>query len=55
MRRQGAPLDEKRAQLQEVVRKIVEAFDPERIILFGSFAYGNPTPDSDVDLLIISL
>jgi predicted nucleotidyltransferase len=26
---------------------------PERIILFGSYAYGNPTPDSDVDLLVI--
>lgn len=26
---------------------------PEKIILFGSFAYGKPTPDSDVDLLII--
>ena len=26
---------------------------PEKIILFGSYAYGNPTPDSDVDLLVI--
>ncbi|MGA7564236.1 MAG: nucleotidyltransferase domain-containing protein [Desulfobaccales bacterium] len=30
---------------------IVQEFHPERIILFGSYAYGNPTPDSDVDLL----
>ncbi|MFZ5449761.1 MAG: nucleotidyltransferase domain-containing protein [Thermodesulfobacteriota bacterium] len=26
---------------------------PERIILFGSYAYGNPTPDSDVDILVV--
>lgn len=39
--------------LREVTKRIVEAFDPEKIILFGSHAYGTPTPDSDVDLLII--
>jgi predicted nucleotidyltransferase len=39
--------------LKEVVRKIVEAFRPERIILFGSHAYGAPAQDSDVDLLVI--
>jgi predicted nucleotidyltransferase len=32
---------------------IVERFGPERIILFGSYAWGVPTPDSDVDLLVI--
>ena len=45
------PVTEER--LQEVVRRIVEAFDPERIILFGSYVSGAPTPDSDVDLLIV--
>lgn len=35
------------------VEKLVNELDPEKIILFGSYAYGNPTPDSDVDLLII--
>jgi predicted nucleotidyltransferase len=40
-------------QLGNVVRRIVEAFDPERIILFGSYAWGEPAPDSDVDLLIV--
>ena len=45
------PVTEER--LQEVVRRIVEAFDPERIILFGSYARGEPTPHSDVDLLIV--
>ena len=33
--------------------QIAQEFNPERIILFGSYAYGNPTPDSDVDLLVI--
>ena len=33
--------------------KIAERFDPERIILFGSYAYGTPTEDSDVDLLVV--
>jgi len=35
------------------VRRIVEVLHPEKIILFGSYAYGKPTPDSDVDLLVI--
>jgi len=40
-------------KLQEVTKRIVEAFNPQRIIVFGSHAYGQPTPDSDVDLLIV--
>lgn len=40
-------------RLEEIARKIVETFRPERIILFGSYAYGTPTQDSDVDLLVI--
>lgn len=39
--------------LQQAVNKIAEILKPEKIILFGSYAYGNPTPDSDVDLLVI--
>ncbi|MCR4406909.1 MAG: nucleotidyltransferase domain-containing protein [Anaerolineae bacterium] len=39
--------------LQQVTRRIVEAFNPEKIILFGSYAYGTPTSDSDVDILIV--
>lgn len=46
----GAPVSQR---LPEVVRRIVEALNPEKIILFGSYAHGNPTPDSDVDLLVI--
>ncbi len=39
--------------LPQAVKKIAEKLKPEKIILFGSYAYGNPTPDSDVDLLVI--
>jgi uncharacterized protein len=40
-------------QIQAFSQQIVERFHPERIILFGSYAYGQPTEDSDVDLLVI--
>jgi uncharacterized protein len=40
-------------QIQAFSQQIVEKFQPERIILFGSYAYGQPTEDSDVDLLVI--
>ncbi len=40
-------------QISEVTRRIVESFEPRRIILFGSYANGTPTEDSDLDLLII--
>jgi predicted nucleotidyltransferase len=36
-----------------VVEQIVREFDPERIYLFGSYAYGRPVRDSDVDLLVV--
>ena len=36
-----------------MVRRVVERFDPERIILFGSHARGTAGPDSDVDLLVV--
>jgi predicted nucleotidyltransferase len=39
--------------IHELAGRIAEAFEPERIILFGSYAYGRPTSDSDVDLLIV--
>jgi uncharacterized protein len=40
-------------QIQAFSQQIAEKFQPDRIILFGSYAYGQPTPDSDVDLLVI--
>lgn len=39
--------------LPKAVERIVSELKPEKIILFGSYAYGSPTPDSDVDLLIV--
>lgn len=39
--------------IQHAVDSIARTFDPEKIILFGSSAWGNPGPDSDADLLII--
>lgn len=46
--------DEKAKQvILRLVEKIKEKYAPERIILFGSYAYGTPNEDSDIDLLII--
>ena len=39
--------------LKEVVKRIVQAVNPEKIVLFGSYAYGYPHEDSDLDLLVI--
>jgi len=39
--------------IRAIVRHIAERFDPEQIILFGSYAYGKPTAWSDVDLLVV--
>lgn len=41
------------ATLDDVVGRIVEVAEPERIILFGSAARGEADPDSDIDLLVI--
>lgn len=40
-------------QIQEITNKIAREFKPEKIILFGSYAWGKPTKDSDVDLFIV--
>ena len=39
--------------IQGIVEKLHAGYAPQRVILFGSYAYGNPRPDSDIDLLII--
>lgn len=39
--------------LAEIVRRLVEAYRPERIYLFGSKARGDEGPDSDYDLLMV--
>lgn len=37
----------------EIVDRIIKVYKPKKVILFGSYAYGEPTEDSDIDLLII--
>ena len=39
--------------IRAVALRIADRFQPEKIILFGSHAYGHPKPESDVDLLVI--
>ena len=41
------------AEIKKLCDQIAREFHPDRIILFGSHAYGTPTPDSDVDLLVV--
>jgi uncharacterized protein len=41
------------AELERVVRRLVEAFDPVAIYLFGSRARGEASPDSDYDLMLV--
>src|SRR5260221_7226628 len=42
-----------RADIQAFVDQVVRRFRPAVVILFGSYAYGHPTQDSDVDLMVI--
>lgn len=39
--------------IEAVVEQIVQRFQPQRIILFGSYAYGQPRSESDMDLLVV--
>ncbi len=52
-RRNGNNTRIARHAINDVVKRIANKFDPERIILFGSYAYGKPHPYSDVDLLVV--
>ena len=45
------PVDEN--LLSEMTRRLVAALDPEQVILFGSRAWGTPSEDSDIDLLVV--
>ena len=40
-------------QILKFVDVVAAKFRPQRIVLFGSYAYGTPTPDSDVDILVV--
>lgn len=50
-RQRGAP--EGGEALVEIVRRLVAAYEPERVYLFGSHARGEAGPDSDFDLLVV--
>ena len=54
---QVPPLDQRKRipmkTIRAIAKHIVDKFDPEQIILFGSHAYGKPTAWSDVDLLVV--
>ena len=39
--------------IRRFARQVAERFHPEKIILFGSYAYGTPHADSDVDILVV--
>ena len=39
--------------LSEITRRLVAAYQPEQVVLFGSHAWGEPGEDSDVDLLVV--
>jgi predicted nucleotidyltransferase len=39
--------------IRNVTQQIVQQFHPQKVILFGSYAYGQPTEDNDVDLLVV--
>ncbi len=39
--------------IAQMVQRIVAEFDPQKIVLFGSFARGTAGPDSDVDLMVV--
>src|SRR5438034_247813 len=47
------PISQKADLLEPYLRAIVQQVHPEKIILFGSYAYGQPTEHSDFDLLVI--
>lgn len=40
-------------QINVVVERIIENIKPEKVILFGSYAYGQPDENSDLDILIV--
>jgi len=49
----GYPVPVTEELLDQVTQRIVEGFAPEKVILFGSHAWGKPHRDSDVDLLVM--
>ena len=42
-----------RTHIRQLCKRIAQEFKPEKIILFGSHAYGQPTPESDLDVMVV--
>jgi predicted nucleotidyltransferase len=40
-------------QINDFGRRLAREFQPRTVVLFGSYAYGKPSPDSDVDILVV--
>jgi len=45
---------ENKIELELIIEKLKESINPLKIILFGSYAHGNPSKDSDIDLLVVT-
>jgi predicted nucleotidyltransferase len=43
-----------RRTIDKIVERITKEYQPKKVILFGSYAYGEPTEDSDIDILIVT-
>lgn len=41
------------SQINSIKDQLIKKYKPQKIVLFGSYAYGQPTPESDVDLLVV--
>jgi len=46
-------MNQQKKEIKKITKQIVKNYQPEKIILFGSFAYGKPKENSDVDLVVI--
>ena len=44
---------EQEAQLETIIKRLIQQVQPEKVVLFGSYANGTATPESDIDLLVI--
>lgn len=42
------------SQINSITSQLIKKYKPQKIILFGSYVYGEPTQESDVDLLVIA-
>jgi predicted nucleotidyltransferase len=54
IRPDGRTVELREELLAEIARRLSTALSPRAIYLFGSYAYGEPAPDSDVDLMIVT-